>query len=44
MTYQYYQSPFEMADALGKWMEYDNERYLYSTLGYRSPEKFGISK
>jgi putative transposase len=33
-------SPFELADALGKWIEYYNVRYLHSSLGYKSPEKF----
>lgn len=33
-------SPFELADALGKWIEYYNGKYLHSTLGYKSPEKF----
>jgi putative transposase len=33
-------SPFELADALGKLIEYYNEKYLHSALGYRSPEKF----
>jgi len=33
-------SPFELADALGKWVEYYNRQYLHSALGYKSPEKF----
>lgn len=33
-------SPFELADALGKWIEYYNGKYLHSSLGYKSPEKF----
>jgi len=33
-------SPFEVADALGKWIPYYNGRYLHSSLGYKSPEKY----
>jgi len=33
-------SPFELADALGKWIEYYNGKYLHSALGYKSPMKF----
>jgi transposase InsO family protein len=33
-------SPFQLADALGKWIEYYNGKYLHSTLGYSSPIKF----
>ena len=33
-------SPFELADALGKWIEYYNGSYLHSALGYKSPTKF----
>ena len=33
-------SPFELTEALGKWVEYYNRSYLHSTLGYRSPMKF----
>jgi len=33
-------SPFELTDALGKWIGYYNEKYLHSTLGYKSPIKF----
>jgi len=33
-------SPFELADALGKWIEYYNGKYLHSALGYKSPDKF----
>jgi len=33
-------SPFEMADALAKWIEYYNTRYLHSALGYKAPSKF----
>jgi putative transposase len=33
-------SPFELADTLGKWIEYYNGRYLHSALGYKSPIKF----
>jgi len=33
-------SPFELADALGKWIQYYNVGYLHSALGYKSPEKF----
>ena len=33
-------SPFELADALGKWIEYYNSKYLHSALGYKPPIKF----
>lgn len=33
-------SPFELADALGKWIAYYNNIYLHSALGYKSPVKF----
>jgi putative transposase len=33
-------SPFELADALGKWIDYYNNQYLHSTLGYKAPNKF----
>ena len=33
-------SPFELADALGMWIEYYNGSYLHSALGYKSPIKF----
>ena len=33
-------SPFELADALGKWIEYYNGKYLHSIIGYKSPIKF----
>ena len=33
-------SPFELADALGKWVQYYNREYLHSTLGYKSPVKY----
>lgn len=33
-------SPFELSDALGKWINYYNEKYLHSALGYKSPIKF----
>lgn len=33
-------SPFELTDALGKWVEDYNRSYLHSSLGYRSPMKF----
>ncbi len=33
-------SPFELTDALGKWIESYNRSYLHSTLGYKSPMKF----
>jgi putative transposase len=33
-------SPFELADALGNWIEYYNSKYLHSALGYKSPIKF----
>jgi transposase InsO family protein len=33
-------SPFELTDALSKWVEYYNNQYLHSALGYKSPNKF----
>jgi putative transposase len=33
-------SPFELADALGRWIEYYNAKYLHSALGYKAPNKF----
>ena len=33
-------SPFELADALGLWVEHYNGHYLHSALGYRAPNKF----
>ncbi len=33
-------SPFELADALGKWINYYNNYYLHSTLGYKTPNKY----
>ena len=33
-------SPFELADALGKWIKSYNRSYLHSSLGYKSPMKF----
>jgi putative transposase len=33
-------SPFELTDALGKWIGYYNGKYLHSALGYKSPIKF----
>jgi transposase InsO family protein len=33
-------SPFELVDALKAWIQYYNEEYLHSTLGYKSPNKF----
>jgi putative transposase len=33
-------SPFELADALGKWIMYYNGKYLHSSLGYKTPEKY----
>jgi transposase InsO family protein len=33
-------SPFELAKALGRWIETYNRSYLHSSLGYKSPEKF----
>ena len=35
-----WKSPFELADALGKWMEYYNLHYLHSSLGYKAPMQF----
>jgi putative transposase len=33
-------SPFELIDALGKWIEYYNSQYLHSSLGYKPPILF----
>ena len=33
-------SPFELTDSLNKWIEYYNNHYLHSALGYKSPNKF----
>jgi putative transposase len=33
-------SPFELADALGMWIEYYNGKYLHSALGYKAPNKY----
>jgi len=33
-------SPFELTDALGKWIKEYNQSYLHSSLGYNSPIKF----
>ena len=33
-------SPFDLIDALSNWIAYYNEKYLHSTLGYKSPIKF----
>jgi putative transposase len=33
-------SPFELTEALGKWIEHYNQSYLHSSLGYKSPKKF----
>jgi len=33
-------SPFELADALSKWIEYYNGKYLHSALRYKPPIKF----
>lgn len=33
-------SPFELSDALGKWIVYYNEKYLHSSLRYKSPNQF----
>lgn len=33
-------SPFELADSLGNWIEYYNRKYLHSSLGYKTPEKY----
>ncbi len=35
-----WRSPFELADALRAWINYYNESYLHSALGYSSPNKF----
>lgn len=35
-----WRSPFELTDALGKWVEYYNNCYLHSALGYKSPNQF----
>jgi len=33
-------NPFDLADAISHWIEYYNQDYLHSTLGYKSPNKF----
>ena len=33
-------SPFDLTDALNKWIDYYNTKYLHSTLGYKSPMQF----
>lgn len=33
-------SPFELTDALKEWVEYYDDDYLHSALGYKSPNKF----
>jgi transposase InsO family protein len=33
-------SPFELTDSLGKWVEYYNNHYLHSALGYTTPNQF----
>jgi transposase InsO family protein len=35
-----WQSPFELTDELGRWIDYYNNDYLHSSLGYKSPNKF----
>jgi len=35
-----WRSPFELTEALKNWVEYYNQDYLHSALGYRSPEQF----
>ncbi|KKK84669.1 hypothetical protein LCGC14_2781020, partial [marine sediment metagenome] len=35
-----WRSPFELANALDKWIESYNRSYLHSSLGYKSPMKF----
>ncbi len=35
-----WKSPFELADALDKWIEYYNLHYLHSSLGYKAPMQF----
>lgn len=33
-------SPFELEEALGRWIKAYNRSYLHSSLGYKAPEKF----
>ena len=33
-------SPFTLVDALSNWIQYYNNAYLHSTLGYKPPNKF----
>jgi putative transposase len=33
-------SPFELVDSLKQWVNYYNQSYLHSALGYKSPERF----
>jgi len=35
-----WRSPFELTEALNKWVEYYNNHYLHSALGYKSPNQF----
>ncbi len=35
-------SPFELTEALKNWVQYYNQSYLHSALGYQSPEHFEI--
>jgi len=43
-----WRSPFELAEALGKWVEDYNQGYLHSSLGYHTPnqveKEYGISQ
>ena len=37
---QEWDSPFDLSDALGKWINHYNNYYLHSTLGYKTPNKY----
>ena len=40
LWFREWHSPFELTDALGKWVSYYHRSHLPSSPGYRSPMKF----
>jgi ATPase subunit of ABC transporter with duplicated ATPase domains len=40
IEYNEWHSPFELMEALWKWIKDYNQSYLHSSLGYKSPVKF----
>jgi putative transposase len=40
LWWQEWTSPWELISALGAWIESDNEQYLHSALGYKTPGQF----